>query len=112
MDELTPAIITQAVALSETIQRASRPHALEAAVTQFTRLLATVPDYAACEFSTDSIGLLGRLAESVIARIERRVGAGDDSGAVQLVLVEAVYDIRRALEEIDRWHRHYAGQTS
>ena len=111
MDELTPAIVTKAVALSETIQRANRPHALEAAVTEFTHLLTTVPDHAPRELSTDSIGLLARLAEDVITRIERRVSSGDDSGAVQLDLVEAVYGIRRALEEIDRWRRHYAGQT-
>ncbi|MGH9420287.1 MAG: hypothetical protein ACRD3J_09955, partial [Thermoanaerobaculia bacterium] len=49
------------------------------------------------------------LAEDVIAQIERRVGLGGDSDAVQLDFVEAVYEIRRALEDIDRWRHHYGG---
>jgi len=79
---------------------------------EFAHLLTTVPDYPPREFSTDSIGVLAQMAEDVITRIERRVSTGDDSGAVQLDLVEAVYDIRRALEEIDRWRRHYARRRS
>jgi hypothetical protein len=112
MEEFIPEIVTRAMAVSDTIQGASRSYALETAVSRFRRLLSTVPDYAPQELSAHTIDTLGRLAEDVIARIEQRVSSGTDSGAVQLDLVEAVYQIRRALEDIDRWRRHYAGALS
>ena len=98
-------LVAQAVELSETIRQTSHRHAFEAAVRDFTRLLASVPGYAAQAFSADAITALNSLAEGVIERIEQRVSSADDSSSVQLDLVEGVYGIRRALEEIDRWRR-------
>jgi hypothetical protein len=110
MEEFSSEVVTRAVAVSDTIRHATRRKAFGTSVNAFTQLLVTVPDYAPRGWSADSIARLGALAEDVISRIEQRVGTGDDSSAVQLDLVEAVYEIRRALEEIDRWRRHYAGE--
>jgi hypothetical protein len=58
-------------------------------------------------FHAISIALLTTLGEEVIARIEERVSAGVDSDSVQRELVSDVYGIRREVEEVDRWHRHF-----
>ena len=107
MSEARDTFIAKAVDLSETIRGAGRLHALEKAVGQFVGLLHRVPDYPASTFSPDAIGVLRTLAEGVIEKIEDRVHAGQDERNEQQVLVEAVYDIQAALEEIDRWRRHY-----
>jgi hypothetical protein len=109
---LTPDILTNAAVLSDTIQRTDRRRAFVAAVTRFVQLLATVPDHPSRELSADSVAALSGLAESVISRIESRVSTANDPGAVQVDLIASVYDIRRDLEEIDRWRRHPVGGTS
>jgi hypothetical protein len=100
---------SKALGLLHTIRHAKRPHALEEAAGEFVRLLETIPDCAPHELSNEAIAFLERVAEAVIAEIERRVKLGTNADAVRLNLATAVYRIRRALEEIDRWHRHYSG---
>ncbi len=104
-------VLTQAVEASEGIQQARRRHAFEDAVRAFTRVLRTVPDYAPHALSSDAVGGLRTLAEGVIARIEERVATARDPCGVQVDLVERVYEIRRALEEIEIWRRHYPSGT-
>ena len=104
-------IIAKAVELSETIGEANHRHALQHAVRDFMDLLTVVPDYPATEFSSDEIGTLRTLAEGVIARIEQRVSTHDDSATAQLELVGAVYEIRKRLEQIDQWRRHFLGHS-
>jgi hypothetical protein len=51
--ESTTVIVERAVALSETIRRVNRRRPFEQAVREFVRLVSTVPDYPAREFSRD-----------------------------------------------------------
>lgn len=104
-------IIAKADELSETIGKTDHGHALRHAVRDFVDLLTVVPDYPATEFSTDEIGALRARAEEVIARIEQRVSTTDDSATAQLELVGAVYEIRKRLEQIDQWRRHFLGHS-
>ena len=103
--------VAKARELAETIGEATHRHALRHAVRNFVGLLAVVPDYPAREFSSAEIGALTTSAEAVIARIEQRVSTDDDSTTVQLELVGAVYEIRRRLEQIDQWRRHFLGHS-
>ena len=102
-------VMAKAVDLAETIRTAKHSHAFEKAVEGFVRVLATVPDFAPAAFSDDAVGSLQDLSEQVIAEIEQRVSTQHDSASVQQNIVEAVYDIRRALEDIDRRRRHSRG---
>jgi hypothetical protein len=102
-------LVAGASARSEAIRHARRRHTFESESLAFTRLLASAPDYSPRELGLNAMARLERLAEGVITQIERRVSLNEDSNAVQVRLVECVYDIRRELEEIDRWRRHYFG---
>ena len=106
----SPEVVEQALAISDAVRRATHRHAFQRAVGAFVQLLTTIPDYAPREFSSDAIAVLCSLAEGVITHIEERLSTGRDPERVKVDLAEAVYDIRRALEEIDTWHRHYVGE--
>ena len=106
---MEPDVMAKAVEFAETIRTTRHGHAFEKAVEGFVRLLATVPDFPPAAFSDDAVGSLQSLSEQVIARIEQRVDTQQDSASVQQDIVESVYDIRRALEDIDRWRRHFRG---
>ena len=102
-------VMAKAVEFAETTRTTKNGHAFENAVQGFVRLLGTVPDSPPAAFSDDAVGSLQGSSEQVIAQIEQRVDTQQDSASVQQDIVEAVYDIRRALEEIDRWRRHFRG---
>jgi hypothetical protein len=74
---------------------------------EFVDLLARVPDHPASEFSGVEIEQLSTTAEHVIAAIERRLDDADDQAPLSQQLAEMIYEIRRNLEEIARWRRHY-----
>jgi hypothetical protein len=102
-------VLDTAAKLTEAIRDAHRRRPFETAVHDFVRLLATIPDYPAKDFSGDTLRDLKTLAEDVIANIENRLSANADSSADQQQLASGVYEIRRLLEEINLWRRHYLG---
>jgi hypothetical protein len=74
---------------------------------EFVGGLAHVPDFPAAEFTPLEIEQLSATAEQVIEAIERRLENSKDRVATQQELAESVYEIRREMEEITRWRRHY-----
>ena len=100
-------VTAKATELAETIRTTKHGHAFEKAVEGFVRVLATVPDCSPAVFSDDAVGLLLGVSEQVIAQIEQRIDTQQDSASVQQDIVEAVYEIRRVLEDIDLGRRHY-----
>lgn len=102
-----PELVERAVAISGAVRRSTRRRAFHREVEAFAQLLAAVPDCSPREFANEEIAVLRSLAEDVIASIEERLSAGGDSEHVKVYLAEAVYDIRRALEEMHIWRRHY-----
>jgi len=99
-------VIAKATELAETIRTTKHGHAFEKAVDGFVRVLATVPDFPPAAFSDHAVRSLQDLSEQVIAHIEERVNTKQDSASMQQDIVEAVYEIRRVLEDIDRGRRH------
>ena len=76
-------------------------------VRNFVDALARVPDYPAADFSPLEIEQLSSTAEHVIVAIERRLEDGGDQSGVKQELAEMIDDVRRSLEKITRWRRHY-----
>jgi len=103
-------IIVQAVEAAARLNDAHWRRPFEHAATRFVRLLGTVPDCAAHEISDADVGALQKIAEGVIGRIEARIDAGADSAAIQRALAGKVYEIRRLLEEVYDWRRHFAAR--
>lgn len=102
------AILTRAVEAADRIAAATRARAFESSVTDFVHVLRTVPDSAVAEWSDGAVRWLGTMADEVVEQIEAHLDAGDGLAAVERRLAAAIYDIRAAVEEADRWYRHYA----
>lgn len=100
-------IVSRAGALVEAIRQASRRQALKDHVQEFLTLLGGIPDYPARTFSDDELASLRHLGDEAIGSIERYVATADDGDSKEQPLVETVYEIREAIEEIERWQQHY-----
>lgn len=105
-----PDLVDQLVEHSNGVAAASRGKAFETSVSKFTETLATVPDYPHAEMSQASFDLINGLAEQVIAHVERRIEESRDDESLKEQMAESVYAIRRVLEELFRWRRHF-GRT-
>jgi hypothetical protein len=77
------------------------------AVRAFVAGLGLLPDAAPTECSRDTLMNIRDLANRVVDEIEDRLEDDDDSLATQRELAGAIYRIRRTLEEIDLWERHF-----
>jgi hypothetical protein len=76
-------------------------------VRDFVAALARVPGSPAGSFSPVAIAQLSSTSERVITTIETRIESRQDPSGIQQQLSEAIDDIRRALDEISRWRRHF-----
>jgi hypothetical protein len=74
----------------------------------FLEILKRVPDHAPTDVSDEDAAGLLRLVDQVVDAIEDRVASGRDSGSAQQRLVQIVYGVRAAMEDIHRWHRHFS----
>ncbi len=94
--------------LAQAVLNASRPRPFLKAVRAFTAVLDDVPNSAVSEWSPQTLAALRTAAEAVVDAIEQQI-ADAEAGSFQRELAAAVYEVRRSLEEIDKWERHYLG---
>jgi hypothetical protein len=73
----------------------------------FVNAMARVPDHPGGDFTSVEVEHLSATAEHVIAAIERRLDGSDEGSGTRQELTECIEDIRRNLEAIGRWRRHY-----
>jgi hypothetical protein len=79
---------------------------LQRAVDEFAAVLRTIPDGPPDETAEATLQLLQLTSERVIQRIEDRLAIADRQ-VVQRKLAGAIYELRRTLEALDYWRRHY-----
>jgi hypothetical protein len=89
---------------------------LEQRRSEFTHKLAyvvgaigAIPDSAPEEFTADAMARLRELADETVEAIERRIEAGGDAEHVQR-LAGTVYAIRRRMEAVEIWFKHFASE--
>jgi hypothetical protein len=100
--------IAIAVDIITRLRDAQTLHAFERSLSEFTRLLGSVPDAAVSELSSQDLAVLRTLSEEVIERIEERAARGAVRSASQQSLISRLYEIRRLLEEIYTWRQHFS----
>jgi hypothetical protein len=103
---VTPGIVAQAVEAAARVRDAGHARTFRHAVAGFIRVIGSVPDEGVGAISAEGERTLLSLGQDVIERIEERVA--DAPGGDARELVSAVYEIRRLLEEADRFMHHYA----
>jgi len=77
-------------------------------VRAFVDLIATVPDRAPGEVSRESLNALRALAEDVINRIEDSLAETHGRPRQAQELAWSIYEIRKTLERLHYWERHYS----
>jgi hypothetical protein len=97
--------VATAVDISARLRDAQTLHAFERSLSEFTRLLGSVPDVAVNELSSENLAALRTVSEDVIERIEERAARGAVRGARQLSLISRMYEVRRLLEETYTWRQ-------
>ena len=99
--------IFDAVEAASRVRYAHTQRELTHAVSDFIRSVGEVPDESGPGLSADDARLIQSLGDDVIYRIEEHAGAAVVPAQAQL-LVSAVYEIRRLLEEVNHAREHYA----
>ena len=100
------ALVAGAAQTASRIRDAAHFRPFRHAVDDFIRVLGSVPDRPAGTLTSDDLRTIELLGNDVIDRIEDRVD-GLKSAADAQELVKAVYEIRRLLEEANRFRQHY-----
>jgi hypothetical protein len=104
---MSNSLVASAVEMAGRVRDAAHHRQFRHAVSEFVRVLGTVPDEGADTVSSDDARVLQALGQDVIDYIEEHV-PDIASAADAQALVSSVYEIRRLLEEVGRWRRHYA----
>jgi hypothetical protein len=94
-------------AAHDVVTHTASSRSLRRLIRDFVDVLARVPDYPATEFSPLALEQLSSKAEHVIAAIERHIENSDDPNGARQEFAEAIDDVRRRIEELNRWRRHY-----
>ena len=104
--------VAHAAVLAQAVETAGSRRAFRSAVEEFEQLLARVSDYPS-DFLTDGdVRALSSIAETVVNRIEQRLNARADRGAVQRELARRIYKVRLDVENIYMVLQHPAITTT
>jgi hypothetical protein len=69
--------------------------------------IGAIPDSPPMEFTADAMVRLRALADETVEAIERRIDSGGDGEKEQQRLAGTVYEIRRRMEAVEIWFRHF-----
>ena len=69
--------------------------------------IGAIPDSPPEGFTVDDMDRLRELAEETVEAIEQRLEAGGDGEKVQQKLAGTVYEVRKRMEAVEVWFRHY-----
>jgi hypothetical protein len=78
---------------------------------QILSAIAEIPDGPPALFTPDDLSRLRELAEETVAAIESRIDTGGDDEKTTQRLAGTVYELRRRVEAIEGWYRHFHEQV-
>jgi len=103
---VTAGLVAGAVEAAGRVRDAGHFRAFKHAVSDFIRALGSVPDEGPGQISGEGGQVLQSLGDDVIDLIEQRITDTANAADAQK-LAGSVYEIRRLLEEVNRWRQHY-----
>ena len=99
--------LAEAIAIVNGLPDTRRGGAFVAGVERFVAFLGTIPDNKFSDVTESVVVTLRREADRLVDCIENRLELSGDRSSVQQKLASSVYDIRRNMEQIELWLRHY-----
>ena len=101
--------LTAARAITDGISARVFGHSFVADLHAFLERLVAIPDCGPGEATEAVMQEIRHEADRMIEAIETRIESGGDRQASQHEMAAVIYRIRRAMENIEAWHRHFAG---
>lgn len=99
--------LAEASAIVDSLSATRRGRAFVSGVERFVAHLSAIPDNRITEMTESTLATASREADRIVECIEQRIASGGDSDAIKQQLASGVYDVRRTMEECERWFRHY-----
>jgi hypothetical protein len=69
--------------------------------------IGAIPNSSPQGFTSDAMVRLRELAEETIEAVEQRIDSGGDGEQVQQRLAGTVYEVRKRMEAVEVWFRHF-----
>ena len=99
--------LTQAIAIVNGLPNTRRGGAFVADVERFVAYLGAMPDNGVSDITESVVASVRREADRIVDCIESRLELSGDRSSVQQKLASSVYDIRRNMEQVELWFRHF-----
>ena len=99
--------LAEAIAIVNGLPSTRRGGAFVADVERFVAYLGAMPDNRVADITESMVASVRREADRIVDCIEQRLEQGGDRSSVQQKLASGIYDVRRSMEQIELWFRHY-----
>ena len=99
--------LAEAIGIVSGLSNTRRGRAFVSDVERFVAFLGALPDSQVSELSGSLVASVRREADRIVDCIERRIDSGMDKPAVRQKLASSIYAVRRNMEQLELWHRHY-----
>ena len=99
--------LAEAIAIVDGLPNTRRGGAFVAHVERFVAFLGAMPDNRVSDVTESLVVSVRREADRIVDCIEKRLEHGGDRSSVQQKLASSIYDVRRNMEQVELWFRHY-----
>ena len=106
----TPSFMSELDTAAQELRGEPSPGAFKRKLAHIVGILGTIPDSSPLHFTKDDLIRLRELAEETVEAVERRIESGGDDEKAQQQLAGTVYEIRRRMEAVEIWFRHFANE--
>jgi hypothetical protein len=103
----TPSMLEEIDKTVQELRLDQRQSAFTQNLAHVVSAIGAIPDSPPEGFTADDMERLRELAEETVEAIERRLDSGGDGETVQQRLAGTVYEVRKRMEAVEIWFRHY-----
>ena len=99
--------LAEAIAIVDGLPNTRRGGAFVAHVERFVACLGAMPDNRVSDITESLLPSVRRESDRIVDFIEKRLDQGGDRPSIQQKLASSIYDVRRNMEQVELWLRHY-----
>ena len=104
---MTPSTLGEIQTAVQELRREQHQSAFTQKLAHVVSAIGGIPDSPPEGFTADTMVRLRELADETVEAIEQRIDSGGDGDKVQQRLAGTVYEVRKRMEAVEVWFRHY-----
>ena len=104
----TPSVVDEIDNTVQALRRELHLRGFTSRLSHVVSVIGTIPDSPPERFTADNMSRLRKLAEETVEAVESRIDSGGDANKLQQELAGTVYEIRKRMEAVEIWFRHFA----